>query len=77
MKTNNVLKQLSRFRTSQDKNGHYIFSSRCESHRFVRVILQGENEAVALPINRQYDGADNVAFHATTIKSLVEFLEGK
>lgn len=75
MQLSSVIKKLSQFRTHQDAQGHYIFSSRCESHRFVRVIQQGEN-AVALPINRQYDGKDNVAFHATTIKSLIEFLEG-
>lgn len=73
MKFLSVIKKLSHFRAHQDAKGNHIFSSRVSSHRYVKVYQQGEN-AIALPIYGQYNGEEQVAFHAKTIKSLIEFL---
>ena len=78
MKTKSVWKQLGRFRNySTDKNT-FIFTSRREQTvtRFVQLKDQGGN-AIALPVIVEADGNERVVFSAKTIKSLVEFLEGK
>lgn len=72
-------------KTIEKKMGHFriakignvtLISSRASDSRVVRVIDQGSS-IVALPIVLEADGSQRVAFHATTVKSLIEFLEGK
>lgn len=78
MKTTNVIKKLSNFKSVTDNNGSLCFYSRQEpkgADRMVKIVNQDGN-AVALPIIIEADGEERVSFHATTIKSLVEFLEG-
>ena len=81
MKTNSVTKKLGNFKSVTDKNGALCFYSRVEGRtqdRIVKVVDQEEGSCIALPIfiNKE-TGEEQVVFHATTIKSLVEFLENK
>lgn len=80
MKSNSVWAKLGRFRNHQDNKGAFIFTSRVPQNyrlgRMVKVVDQGEN-VVCLPIVVEADGTEHVAFHAKTIKSLVDFLEGR
>lgn len=75
MKTKSVTKALSKFRSFQDNKGGMIYQSRANDTRIVRVIDQNGN-AVALPLYVDDKGREDVAFHANSIKSLVEFLAG-
>lgn len=77
MKFSTVIQKLSQVANqTKDARGTVIFKSRVSSHRYVKVHLTGPQgeQALALPIYQQYDGEELVAFHAKTIKSLVEFL---
>ena len=42
--------------------------------KYVKVYDKGYGDCTALPIIVESDGSERVAFHAITIKSLVEFL---
>ena len=77
MKLNSVLKKLGVFKSvSTDKNVLYFYSrSTYAKNKYVKVIISGD-DCNALPI--VHEGLDErVSFHATTIKSLVEFLKGE
>ena len=79
MKLNSVFGKLGRFKHVHDaKRGHYFYSRQQPKglDRMVRVIEQ-DGLAVCLPIFVEQDGTETVAFHAKTIKSLVDFLEAK
>lgn len=80
MKSKAVWAKLGRFRNHQDNKSAFIFTSRDPQNyrlgRMVKVVEQGEN-AICLPIVVESDGTERVAFHAKTIKSLVDFLEGR
>lgn len=74
MKTKSVIKALSHFRSFQDNKGGTLFQSRANLGRIIRVVDQDGN-AISLPLYVDKNGREEVAFHATTIKSLVQFLE--
>lgn len=74
MKTKSVTKALSHFRSFQDNKRGMIYQSRANLGRIIRVVDQ-DGTAVALPIYIDENGREEVAFHAKSIKSLVEFLE--
>ncbi len=78
MKSKTVWAKLGRFRNHQDNKGAFIFTSRASQvvSRFVKVIDQGAS-LVCLPVVIEADGTERVAFHAKTVKSLVDFLEGR
>ena len=73
MKTKTVMKKLGHFRIAQDANGAFIVTSRAIENRFIRVVDQN-GSAIALPMVVENDGSEKVSFHATTIKSLIQFL---
>ena len=79
MKEKTLKSKLGKFKSVQDKNGDIIYYSRVNNKRYVKVINDGV-KAIALPMRVYFeiDGVEllEVAFHAKTIKSLVEFLEG-
>lgn len=78
MKANTVFKKLGKFKSVQDSNGHFWFYSRKKpsgNDKMIQVIMQGEEKCVAFPVFVDNDGQKRNAFHATTVKSLVEFLE--
>lgn len=78
MKFNSVIKKLGRFGFTVNDKGHYYFWTRNEKfkNRQVKLINQ-DGRAIALPMFVESDGEERVVFHAKTIKSLVDFLEGK
>ncbi len=76
MKTQTVFKKLGHFRSFTDNNSAMVFQSRANLNRIVRVV-DHYGIAVALPIFIDQYGSEIVAFHAKTIKQLVEFLENK
>jgi hypothetical protein len=78
MKTNNVRSKLSHFKAVSTQNGIAYYSRReyPGADRIVEVIDQGGN-AVCLPMFQEKDGTTRIAYHPDTIKSLIEFLEGK
>ena len=78
MKTNSVVKKLGNFKSVTDENGALYFYSRINegADKVIKVVNQGNGRCVALPIIIEADGEERVSFHATTIKSLVEFLKG-
>lgn len=78
MKFENVIKKLSLFGFTVDAKGAYHFWTRNEAYanRIVKVVNQ-DGRAVALPLYVDKDGIETVVFHATTIKSLVNFLKGE
>lgn len=78
MKFQSVLGRLNRFGFTVDEKGHHYFWTRNEAfkNRIIQVINQ-DGRAVALPMIIQPDGQQKVVFSAKTIKSLVDFLEGK
>ena len=78
MKFSNVIKKLSRFGFTVDENGAYWFWTRNNAlaNRQIKVINQN-GSAIALPLFCDKSGQSRVVFHATTIKSLVQFLEGE
>ena len=75
MNFNSVMRKLDQFCTIRDNAGNYMACSRVDQSRCVRVIQNGRS-AVAFPIVLESDGSERVAFHAKTIKSLIEFLKG-
>lgn len=81
MKLSTVLNKLGHFKSVQDKNGNTIFYSRSTdarvNNRIVKVVNQDSGNCVALPILESSQGEQDVIFHAKTVKSLVQFLEGK
>jgi hypothetical protein len=76
MKYSNAVKKLSKFRSYSGKHGHLIFQSRSNLDKIVQLVNQ-DGQAIALPCYVDENGREEVAFHAKTIKSLVEFLENK
>jgi hypothetical protein len=78
MNSAKVIKELGRFKLVQSNTGSFYFYSRRldHGHRMVKVIVQGDS-CLTMPITQQDDGQEKVVFHAKTIKSLVDFLEGK
>ena len=79
MKFSNVIKKMSRFGFYVNERGDHFFWTRNENlkNRIVKVINQN-GRAIALPMFLYKQGeSEQVVFHAKTIKSLVEFLEGK
>lgn len=76
MKTQSVYKILGRFQCVSGKDGALVYYSRRKDHgnRIVKVIDQGTH-CIALPMIDHGNNDQRVVFHATTIKSLVEFLE--
>jgi len=79
MKTLSVIKKLSRFKSVSDEKATWYYSRKKSSgnDRLIKVIDQGSGKCFAAPVFQDNDGDVRVAFHATTIKSLVEFLERK
>lgn len=75
MKTASVIKALSKFRNWEHK-GNVFFQSRSNLNRVIQVVDQN-GSVIALPLQIDQDGNQTVAFHAKTVKSLVEFLENK
>ena len=78
MKFDNVIKKMSHFGCLVDAKGAYHFWTRNEAlkNRIVKVVNQ-DGRAIALPMYVDKDGIETVVFHATTIKSLVNFLKGE
>jgi hypothetical protein len=79
MKKQTVLKKLRNYPQSLTLNGS---KQRFESSRFpgrcVFVYRASSSEdVVCIPVVIESDGNERVAFHAKTIKSLVDFLEGR
>ena len=79
MKLNTVLKKLGKFKDIKDSNAQWFYSRKAPTgnDRLVKVIEQGNGKCIALPVFQDNDGEIRIAFHATTVKSLVEFLENK
>ncbi len=76
MKSNSVRSKLGKFKSVSDSNGAIWYYSRNtkNKNRYVKMIDQGNGKCIALPVFQDDDGSVRVAFHATTIKSLMEFL---
>jgi hypothetical protein len=74
MKTNTVHSKLGHFRSYSGNNGEMIFQSRANLNRIIKVFDQSGN-AIAIPCFVDESGQEVVAFHAKTIKSLIEFLK--
>lgn len=81
MKTSSVISKLSRFKDVKDEKAQWFYSrvkTTGSQDRLIKVVEQGKNKCIALPVFQDKEtGEVIVAFHATTIKSLVEFLENK
>lgn len=78
MKKETVFKKLGNFKSVQKKFNQTYFYSRVKTQgddRAVLVVDQGTS-IVCLPLYVTNDGQETVAFHAKTIKSLIEFLGG-
>jgi hypothetical protein len=77
MKLSSVLKKLARFKDIKDSKAQWFYSRKkpTGNDRLIKVIDQGNGRCVALPVFQDDDGEVRVAFHATTLKSLVSFLE--
>ena len=76
MKTKTIQKKLGHFRNFQGSKNSFIFQSRFNDSKYVKVFDQNGN-AVALPIIIDKEGFEWVSFHAKTVKSIIEFLESK
>lgn len=77
MKTNSVIRKLSKFKSVSKSNLQTYFYSRKKhsgEDRAVLVVDQG-GQAICLPVYVESNGCETVAFHAKSIKSLIEFLE--
>ena len=74
MKTNTVHSKLGHFRSWSGNKGEMIFQSRANLNRIIKVVDQGGN-AIALPCYVDENGQEVVAFHAKTIKSLIDFID--
>lgn len=72
MKLNSIKKALGNFRSFMPSSNTIVFQSRVNLNKIVKVVIQ-ENSLVVLPIKFE-DDREVVAFHAKTIKSLVNFL---
>lgn len=77
MTINSILKKLGRFGYMTTDKNTYVFWTRNPEfkNRYVKVVDQN-GRAVALPLFVDKDGNETVVFHAKTVKSLVQFLEG-
>lgn len=76
MKKSTIEKKLGHFRSFQNEDGSTIYQSRANLNRIIEVVEQ-DSGCLAFPCYVDADGNIQVAFHATTVKSLVEFLEQK
>lgn len=77
-KTKSVWKKLGVFKENgpQENGARYFYSRvRTPQDKYVKIIEQENGNCVALPIIMERDGTERVVFHATTIKSLVDFLK--
>jgi len=74
MKTTSVHKALSKFRSWSDVKRGMVFQSRANDSKIIRVVDQ-DGTAIALPLYIDEAGRETVAFHAKTVKSLVNFLQ--
>lgn len=78
MNKQTVFKKLGRFGSSQKTANQTYFYSRSEIGKTNQVLVVDQGSSVVcLPIYVDEKGREEVAFHAKTVKSLVEFLEGK
>lgn len=76
MKTVSVFKKLGEY-TGRSKKGNTYFYSEKIKNRAVVLYSKGEGNCFCVPIIREADGSERVVFHANSIKSLLDFLEGK
>ena len=77
MKKQTLIKHLSRFRHHTDSRGVLVFESACNPRKVVKVYDRfGTDDKLALPCYIEpAERQPFVAFHAKSVKSLVEFLE--
>jgi hypothetical protein len=75
MKTKSARSRLSKFREVQVDHRTFRYSSRFNDTRYVDVIDQN-GTAVILPCVIEPDGKSCVVYHAKTLVSAIEFLEG-
>lgn len=79
MNSNSVAKKLGVFK-SVGNNGAVYYYSRTKptgTDRQVKVVQQENGNCIALPLFVEESGEERVVFHAKTIKSLVQFLQGE
>ena len=81
MKLGSVESKLGKFKSVGNEGAVWYYSrvkTEGTEDRLVKVIDQGNSKCIALPVFQNKEtGEVRVAFHATTVKSLVEFLENK
>jgi hypothetical protein len=77
MKKQTIEKKLGHFKNYTGVSGETVYQSQTNPCRSVKVYdkRNGGDNKLAIPCFRS-DGVELVAFHAKSVKSLVEFLEG-